>query len=258
MTSPAVSVICSVHDGEPHLEASIRSILDQTFEDFELVAIDDGSTDATPVILEELRSEDPRIVVVQQENVGLTRSLNRGLGIARGELVARQDDDDVSLPDRLSMQVAFLGRNPRCVAVGTRYLSIDGADRIIGRGKVPLGSRSIRHSLLTHNVLAHSSVMFRRRAVLDAGGYDERYATAQDYELWCRLALDHDLGNLADVLLHRRWHEGMLGVSESAQQLHDRGRIRRRYRQAILDGKGSRNGWTLRMAARLCRLRDGD
>ena len=234
MNPPIVSVICAVHNGERFLRQSVDSILGQSFSDFEFLLINDGSTDDTASILDAIAGQDARVRVVHQEKIGLTKSLNRGLELARGRFIARQDDDDLSWPTRLAQQVAYLDAHSNCIAVGARYVTIDGSDKVRGRSRVPLMSSKIKRALVTHNVIAHSVAMFRREEVLNAGGYDESCRTAQDYELWCRLAVEHDLANLKPYLLSRRKHAGRIGETRLAQQLASRNRTRRQYREAIL------------------------
>jgi glycosyltransferase involved in cell wall biosynthesis len=132
ISDPQVTVLLCVWNGEPHLKAAVDSILAQTFHDFEFLIIDDASTDGTPKFLASLT--DPRVRVVRNEtNLGLTRSLNRGLKLARGELIARQDADDWSTPDRLELQLPFLRANPPVVAVGAQAQLIDGNGGDLGR-----------------------------------------------------------------------------------------------------------------------------
>jgi glycosyltransferase involved in cell wall biosynthesis len=255
MSTPRVSVICSVYNGEAYLEESLRSILTQTFEDFELLVMDDGSGDGTPALLEKLLKEDPRVQIFHQETQGLTRTLNTLLEKARGEYVARQDDDDVSWSERLERQVRFLDENPRCAAVGSRYVSIDETGKRIARSRVPVGDAAIKRALLTHNVIAHSSAVYRRKEVLAEGGYDPTYRTAQDYDLWCRLALKHELANLKTPLLSRRRHPGRVGVSHKAEQFQNRDRIREAFRRCLLE-QNTPETRTLRLLARLHNLKE--
>ena len=120
LTSPRVSVVMSVYNGERYLAEAIDSILGQSMSDLEFIVIDDGSTDGTPRILEKYTARDERVWVVRNErNLGLTRSLNRCLSLARGEYFARQDADDISLPERLALQVQLLDANPHVGAIGT-------------------------------------------------------------------------------------------------------------------------------------------
>ena len=236
---PSVSVIAAVHNGAAFLEASIRSILDQSFTDFEFLIVDDGSTDDSPALLDRFATEDTRIRVFHRENAGLTVSLGIALKEARGVYIARQDDDDISLPDRLRRQKEFLDAHPSVAVIGCRYKTIDPSGKIVGHSNVPMGNASIKRALLTHNVIAHSGAMFHRQKVLDIGGYDPQYRTAQDYDLWCRAALHHDLGNLKDVLLHRRRHGAQIGATLSASQIQNRDRIKRAYRRAAAENRAT-------------------
>jgi glycosyltransferase involved in cell wall biosynthesis len=232
--TPRVSVILCVYNGARYLEQAIDSIRQQTFEDFEIVLIDDGSTDGSAQLVDRAAAADSRLRVIHQENRGLTRSLNVGLGIARGEYVARQDADDISRPTRLARQVGYLDKHPTCVVVGTRYHKIDAAGRVIGRSRPPLGNFAIQRQLLRINAIAHSSAFFRRQAVLDLGGYDESLPVAQDYDLWCRLALRGTLANLRPYLVARRQHDDRVGVRLVGAQEQARDLIRFRHCERLL------------------------
>ena len=201
--APRVTVLLCVWNGERHLQAAIDSILAQSFRDFELLVIDDASTDATPRML--AASTDARVRVVRNEtNLGLTVSLNRGLQLARGKLIARQDADDWSEPRRLELQLAFLQAHPAVAAVGSQALLIDSVGRSLGWKDFPLQHRGICWMHLFDNALAHSAVTFRKAVVVAAGGYDETFPASQDYELWSRLSERHRLANLAERLVHLR------------------------------------------------------
>ncbi len=198
---PPITVLMSVHNGLPYVADAIRSILGQTFKNFEFLIIDDASTDGTAELL---RAEvDPRIRVISlTENIGLTAALNRGLKEAHGEFIARQDADDLSAPRRLEYQAAFLKTNPACAAVGSQAWLMDGQGRSLGRKNFPLSYRGIAFGHLFDNALAHSAVMVRRSVVHD--GYDETFTASQDYELWSRLAERHALANLPQRLVTLR------------------------------------------------------
>jgi hypothetical protein len=210
----------SVHNGERHLAEAIASILGQTLRDLELVAIDDGSTDATAAMLAQAAAGDARVrVVTLAENIGLTRALNRGLAVARGELIARMDADDVAEPERLAEQADFLDANLGVVVLGTACRVIDDAGHASPGWRMPLTDAAIRWRLLFHNPFIHATVMFRRSA-LEAvgGGYDESLPCSQDMELWGRL-LDHGLGaNLARPLARFRRHAASVSVTRAAEQ----------------------------------------
>jgi len=205
MTPPPVTVLMAVHDEERFVGAAVRSILAQTFDAFEFVVVDDGSHDRSREVLGSFA--DPRLRVVDNpENLGLTRSLNRGLARARGAYVARFDANDVARPDRLARQVAFLDANPDVVAVGSRARQIrpNGA---VARGNpiaAPLTRDGIDWALMFYSPLVHPATAFRRSVVEDLGGYDERFTSAQDADLWSRLAAVGRLANLPEALIDLR------------------------------------------------------
>jgi hypothetical protein len=206
---PRVSVILPVHDGERHLGAAIESILAQTYRDFELIVIDDGSTDRS---LEITRSfADPRVRVLENPtNLGLPVSLNRALERCEGTYVARHDADDVSKPARLARQVSFLDGAPEVGLVGTWYTEIDAEGRTLGNRRLPCDHLSLRWALQFYSPFVHGSVMFRRKAVETVGPYSETFPTSQDYELWLRIASRFEIANLPDRLLRLRVHSGSL------------------------------------------------
>lgn len=220
---PLVTVLMCVHDGERFVGEAIRSVLRQSWTDFEFLIVDDGSRDRTPEIIAAF--QDPRIRLLRNaQNLGLTRSLNRGLADARGTLVARQDADDVSHPERLEAQVAFLRSNPGVVLVGTQARTIDEH----GRVSRPPGSErastdaGIRLQLMFDNAFVHTSVLFHRGIVWEElGGYDESYRTGQDFELWSRVAARYPVRNLARSLVDRGFHSGSMGARYGTD--HERG-----------------------------------
>lgn len=198
--APRVSVVLPVYNGPRYVRLAIDSMLGQTFSDFELIVIDDGSRDTTPEVLS--RIDDPRVHVVSQENRGLPATLNRGIELARGEYVARQDHDDYSRPERLARQVAYLDANPACALVGTWAEIIEG-ETATGRVHAhSCDSVALKLELLFDNPFVHSSVMMRRAAVSEKGGYctDRNRQPPEDYELWSRIARNHEIANLSEVL----------------------------------------------------------
>lgn len=220
-TPPAVTVLLCVFNGETHLREAVDSVLAQTFGALELLVVDDASTDATASILASYA--DPRLRIIRNsENLGLTRSLNLGLREARGTYVARQDADDLSHRQRIEKQFAFLQRNPEVPLVGTQFISIDAR----GRRRPPhlwtkcLTSLGILWQFLLENPFVHSAVMFRRDVVLhELGGYDERYRTSQDYELWSRLARRYPLRNLRESLVRFRSSAGSISSGYSTDAI---------------------------------------
>ena len=204
MQPPALSVLMSVYNGAAYLQQAVDSILAQTFTDFEFIIINDGSTDETAVLLSQFT--DPRLRIVHQENIGLTRSLNRGIALATGRYIARMDADDVAWPGRFAAQAAFLDAHPEVVLLGTAYRHVDTARHRSIDIFPPTTNADIRRALLTENPICHSSAMMRRAALTAVGGYNEAFYYVQDYELWSRLAASGQVANLAEVLQTRHYH----------------------------------------------------
>lgn len=213
-----VSVLMAVHNAQEHLRSAMDSILDQSLEDFEFIVVDDGSTDSTPDILRSYA--DRRLRVLRNDaNLGLNRSLNRGLREARGEYVARMDGDDISLPRRLEKQALFLDSHPEVVIAGCQALLFAEGHEYVAW--YPETGEEVAAHMLLAPPFAHPAVMIRtdflRQHSLD---YDEDVPCAQDYHLWDRL-LDipgAQGANLPEVLLHYRLNQqGVTGTRRAEQ-----------------------------------------
>jgi glycosyltransferase involved in cell wall biosynthesis len=202
---PSVTVLLPVYNGAAYVQRAIASVLQQTYRDFELLIVDDGSTDDTPALLAAL--DDPRVRVVSHaHNQGLTCTLIEGVQLAQGELLARQDADDWSHPRRLDRQVQFLTRHPQVCLVGTQARVVDERGRARGRASRPLAYPSILWTHLFDNAFVHSSVLVRRSAIEAVGGYDRAFAVAEDFELWSRVAWAGPVANLPERLIAFRRH----------------------------------------------------
>ncbi|MFO1492070.1 MAG: glycosyltransferase family 2 protein [Kiritimatiellia bacterium] len=214
-TPPRVSVLMCVHNGEAHVRAAVESVLGQTLRDFELIVVDDASTDATPSLLRSF--PDPRLRLLRNEtNLGLTRSLNVGLRAVRGEYVARLDADDTCVPERLERQAAFLDRHPEVGLLGTRtWRGAAGAE--FAEIEDVTDETELRWWLLFDNIFAHSSVMFRADLVR-GGGYDEACACAQDYALWSAWADRTRFAKLAEPLVRISSHEDQISRRQAGRQ----------------------------------------
>lgn len=218
--SPNVTVLMSVFNGKSHVGEAIESILNQTFTDFEFIVIDDSSTDNTLDILQSYATKDPRIILLKNEiNMGLTRSLNRGLKIARGKYIARQDADDISLPERLSIQTDFLDRKGNIGLLGTAYYVINNNGEITGLCRQPQTDTEIRWQMLFHNTFCHTSVMFRRE-LLSEGKYlyDENLRYSQDYDFWAKLLNNTIAANLDTPLVKFRSNEAGISATKTGEQ----------------------------------------
>ncbi len=201
---PKVTVLMAVYNGESYLREAIDSILAQTFQDFEFLIINDGSCDCTWEILNSYN--DPRIRLVNNDhNLGLTRSLNKGLKLAQGEFIARQDADDISEPERLVEQIAFLETHPEVALVGTWYKEIDAQGKLIGKSELPCNCMQIRWHILFYCPFVHSAVMLRKFTVMEQiGFYNEALTYSMDYELWYRIARKLPIANLNKFLVRLR------------------------------------------------------
>jgi len=221
--TPRVSVLMPVYNAERDLRPAIDSVLGQTFGDFEFLIVDDGSSDRSLAIVSGYR--DPRIRVLPLERSGFAAALDHGLDEARGELVARMDADDVCLPDRLALQVAFMDAHPQIGISGTyvRTLTPGVPSR---RWTFPTDPAVLRVGLLFEPGLAHPTAI-SRRAWLDRHGlrYDASYPRVEDWDLWRRAAEHFDLGNLPRVLLEYRVHESRMSSRHGEEQRREGRRI---------------------------------
>ena len=247
---PRVSVLMSVYNGERYLREAVESILDQTFADFEFIVIDDGSTDRSYLIMKSY--SDPRLIVVRQENLGLPKSLNRGLALARGEYVARQDADDVSLPLRLEKQVEFLNGHPDVAIVGTFFWVLNGSRTVRTAHEPPCHDLHIRWTLLLGSAFAHPAVMYRRSVIQILGGYDERFERAQDYELWSRLIREFRGANIPQILV--KWMDNPTGAGSTWASTQQRNRLL--VSRANIEALLSSLEWPLAQVAQLAAIHD--
>lgn len=185
---PTVSVILPVFNAERYLKYAIDSILDQTYKDFELIIINDGSTDKSRSLIDDYAKSDDRIVVVHQENIGLVVTLNKAVKLARGTYIARMDGDDISLPRRLDIQVALMDENKKAVLCASCFDVINEYNEFVRLSTAPAFDKDLKRSMHLYNPIAHGSVMFRRQAFIKAGEYSTEVGPVEDYDLWIRLA----------------------------------------------------------------------
>ena len=208
-TQPVVTVLMPVFNNSPYLRVAIESILFQTFRNFEFLLIDDGSTDDSSRIIQSYA--DSRIILVSNgANMGLVDTLNKGLQLARGRYVARMDADDISHPQRLARQVAYLENHPDVVVCGS-WIKGFGTQHFVKR--YPLSDESIRAHLLFESALAHPSIMIRREIFVSHRlFYDNAYSGAEDFELWTRIPRSFKFANIDRVLLLYRQHPKQMSV----------------------------------------------
>lgn len=208
-----VTVLMPVYNSEKYISAAIHSVLSQTFSAFELLIVNDGSTDRTREIIGSF--QDPRIRVIDKANGGVASALNAGLAQARGQFIARFDADDVCLPQRLEEQVGFLDKHPGYVVVGSDadYMQENG-EFLFSFQCLGHTHEEIRESFYFYCPFIHSSVMYRRDVVLEAGGYSEHAHNFEDYLLWTRLLKAGRLANLPLPLIRVRFNPASVTIDE--------------------------------------------
>ena len=212
--NPAISVVLPVYNAEAYVREAVESILAQTFTDFELIIINDGSTDGSRVILHELATHDARIILIEQLNEGAASARNKALEMARADLIALMDADDVSMPERFALQHARMIQELELAVLGSFIRVMDKAGNIIRLGEYPLTPKETARHVEKGCPVANPAVMMRRDAVLQAGGYRKAFFSyAEDYDLWLRMSdLGYAIANLPQPLLNYREH----GVNVSA------------------------------------------
>lgn len=216
-----------VYNGQTYLHEAIESILNQTFTDFEFIIINDGSTDETVTILKTYT--DSRIVLVQNDkNSGLIASLNKGIALAKSELIARMDADDIALPDRLANQFNYLKQHPHCKVIG-------GDHNNLHHGKITKVSNrytsgQLKSILLFATCFIHPSVLFKKT---EFTFYNSEFLHVEDYELWTRLALQSELGHCEQPLIIYRSHSNQISQLNKAKQLESSARIRENYLKSL-------------------------
>ncbi len=201
--TPRVSVLIGAYDNASTLDRAIDSILAQTVADLELLLVDDGSRDETPQVIAAAVARDDRVrALTMAHNVGISRSLNEGLRAARAAVVAVQDADDYSAPERLERQLALLAARPEVAVVGSRMHEVDEAGRALAP-RTSFRAGDVNDVLLRFNPIPNTSSAFRRDVALALGGYDERYRYAMEYDLWLRIADSHVVHALDEPLSTR-------------------------------------------------------
>ena len=200
---PKISIVMAAYNEESNIARALDSIVSQTFSDWELIVIDDGSTDATADIVRRYAENDSRIDLYSNDiNMALSASLNKGIGLARGELIARADADDVNLPERLSKQYSYMQEHNEIDVLGTGAYLLDESGQKVNSFSMPLTHAELKTSPFLKTLFFHPSVMIRRRFFDKAGLYDPRYPNAEDKEIWLRgLSAGCRYANLPEPLI---------------------------------------------------------
>jgi glycosyltransferase involved in cell wall biosynthesis len=268
--NPRLTIVMPAYNCRLYISESINSLLSQSFSDFELIVIDDSSTDGTGDEL--LKYADPRIRVFRNEkNLGVARSLNRGLSLAHGEYIIRMDADDISVPGRLSMQIEYMDSHKEIGILG-------GWIRYFGAGfpythRVPDDPLSIEAYMMFENPMCHVTVIMRRKLMEQhALRYNEQFTRSEDYELWTRAVKYFPMANLSRILVlvrrhgrsvtHENWSEvtsqtekilfrmlGRLGLNPSSEEVAFHHRVGRGYRLRTMKEVDNAEKWLLELCA---------
>jgi glycosyltransferase involved in cell wall biosynthesis len=217
--SPAISIILPVYNASKYLPTAIESVLNQTFSNFELIIIDDGSTDSSGKIIRKYALQDKRIKAKKNyRNQGICRTLNYGLSMVKGEYIARMDADDWSYPDRLKLQYRFMKCHPETVVCGSAIDICNEKLDIKNQRFYPISDKKVREKIFRINPFAHPAVMFKKQAVIDAGGYNEKLSGVEDYDLYFRIGKLGKFANLSETLLKLRTHSDSISGSTIERQ----------------------------------------
>jgi glycosyltransferase involved in cell wall biosynthesis len=223
MDSPQISVIVAAYNCEAYIQSCVRSITTQSFKSFELIICEDGSSDRTWKILNDLAQDDPRIRLLQNpENRGLPSSLNACIEASRGNYIARLDADDVALPDRLEVQYRLMTSDSGLVLTGSNVLHVDPHQKTLGRSEVLLRDGDLRAQSFFQNPFVHPTAMFRRDVVLrEALRYRPAFETTQDWDLWIRLMQFGRIANIPNILVHQMVHDASISKTKRALQVEN-------------------------------------
>lgn len=205
--APSISVVMPVYNAETFVREAVESILTQTFTDFELIAVNDGSTDGSLMILKEIASRDQRIVLLDRPHQGIVAALNAGIECARGEFIARMDADDVAMPERFALQYRRMIAEPKLGVLGSFARIIDKTGKVMRILVYPVTPKETARYLEYASPVAHPTVMIRKEALTKVKGYRAVVSYAEDYDLWLRISeIGYSIANLPMPLLNYRMH----------------------------------------------------
>lgn len=217
--NPSVSVVMSVYNSSQYLRSALDSILKQSFRNFEIVVVDDGSTDSSPEIIYEYLRNTPQLKIHSQLHAGLVSAANKGCELAKGKYIARLDSDDVAFPERLRLQYEYLESHPEVVLLGGGTECIDHIGNRLFAMRWPGQSQGLANYLLVDCAVAHTTVMFRRLEFLRLGGYRSAYRDSEDYDLFLRMEDAGVVENLPVLLCQYRLHPDQVSSMNYVQQV---------------------------------------
>ncbi|MCP4649291.1 MAG: glycosyltransferase [PVC group bacterium] len=205
MSNPLISVLMPAYNAKQYIKEAIESIINQTFKDFEFIIIDDNSKDNTWDIIQEYAHKDSRIVALKNdENLKLSKTLNKGLAQAKGKYIARMDADDISVPDRFQKQINYMERYPEVGILGGAMELRDINDKFIGIRKYSVMDEKIKKYIYRYCPFCHPAIMLKKDVLNQVGGYNEQWNPAEDYDLYFRIGKITKFANLKDILIKYR------------------------------------------------------
>lgn len=212
-SNPKVSVVLPCYNAGKYIEDAVRSMMTQTYSNLEIIVIDDCSSDESPEVLKRLALEDTRIIVLRNDtNSKIVSCLNKGIQIASGKYIARMDADDVSMPDRIEKQIAFLEANKNVAVCGCNYIIIDEHGNKSGKVIFESNPDLLKAELLFFSAFAHPAVTMQTDVAKEVGLYKLGMVPAEDYEFWLSIAEKFEMANLPECLLLYRWHGSNVSV----------------------------------------------
>lgn len=219
MSKLKISVLMPVYNNRKYLKTSIESILNQTFEEFEFVIIDDGSTDGSSRVIKSYQLKDKRIIVIRNKhNIGTSRSLNKGLSVAKGDYIVRMDADDWSYPERLRIQYEYMKSHPRIGVSGGSIEVCDQNLKVVNRRRYPLDDNGARKIIFCYSPFAHPATIWDTKKMKMIGGYNEKIPLSQDCELYFKIGRFVEFGNVDATLIKLRTHKSSSSVSKNGLQ----------------------------------------
>lgn len=205
---PLISVIMPVYNAQKYIGSAIESILNQTLKDFELIIINDYSTDKTLNIIKSFSKKDSRIKIINNnKRLNIARTLNKGISSAKSNIIARMDADDIAFPDRLELQHKLINSSKNIAVVGANVVIMNTAGNQIAIRSYPDSSGELKKCLFKYSPFAHPVVMFRKNMFEEVGGYNPKYSPTEDLDLWFRLGSKYEFKSVPEPLLKYRIYE---------------------------------------------------
>jgi glycosyltransferase involved in cell wall biosynthesis len=205
---PLISVVMPAYNAQKYISPAIKSILDQTFSKFELIIIDDSSTDNTRAIIQSFSKKDSRIkLLTNSSSHNIATILNMGIDAAQSNIIARMDADDIALPNRLELQYKLIHKSKKIAVVGANIIIIDTSGKEIATRKYPQSSKELKRCLFRYSPFAHPVVCFRKDMFEEVGRYNPKYSPTEDLDLWFRLGKKYRFDSVPDFLLQYRVYE---------------------------------------------------